>query len=281
MEKVKQFFELIGMDAETVTNLISDEQNNDFSIEEAAKAYTEKRTALVLNDSNIIGELKTKFNNEQYPAIAKPIISRLKKMGGLSDDDLKELAGDGKSIPDIKAVFDLAESSYQKKMASTADEVKTQLFGIQNEYNEYKTEQAKQLQAIHEEYAKKHKMEKVKHHFSKIVSAMDLILPQDAADKLLQVDLFSRYNFDIDGESLIATNPDGTKAADGKNFLSAEQIITKAADDYKILKRSNGAEGAGTPPHTPTPAHNIPAGKLSDNAARIKKEIEEAEKRGY
>jgi len=281
MEKVKQFFDLIGLDGATVNNLISDEQSDDFSIEDAAKAYAEKRTALILNDSAIIGELKTKFNNEQYPAIVKPIISRLKKLGGLSDDEIKELAGEGKSIPELKAVFDLAETSYQKKMASTADDVKSQLFSIQNEYNEYKASQEKQLQTIHEQYAQERKMEKVKHKFSKIVAGLDLVLPTDAADKLLQVDLLGKYNFDVDGENLIATNPDGTKAADGKNFLTAQQLITKAADEYKILKRSNGDDGAPTPPNKPNTSVSVPSGKLSENAARLKREIEEAEKRGY
>ena len=124
-------------------------------------------------------------------------------------------------------------------------------------------------------------MEKVKHKFSKIVAGLDLVLPTDAADKLLQVDLLGKYNFDVDGDNLIATNQDGTKAADGKNFLTAQQLITKAADEYKILKRSNGDDGAPTPPNKPNTSVSVPSGKLSENAARLKREIEEAEKRGY
>lgn len=239
-EKIKAFLNGIGVSEDTQNALFAEENGEDWTVDSAASGYVKKRQALTLNNSDILKELKQQHNREQYPAIVKPLIKKIQTFGGLSVEDMAALTKEGQSLPDVKALLDMAQERYKTQSAGTADEIKSQLHDLQNAFNASKEAHQNELTTLQTDYANKIKMGKVKRHFAKVVASLDLIVPAEAAETLLQTSLLSAYNFDVDDKGLSVLNQDGTKASDGKNFLSAADIIKHKADEFQILKKSNG-----------------------------------------
>lgn len=247
MEKLKQFLNGIGVNEEVQNALFSEETPEDFNIEEVTSQHLTKRRELMLNNAEILKELKQKHNREQYPAIVKPIISKLKKFGGLSDDDVKELIKEGQSFPDIAALLDLSASAFKKSNSGSIDEQKQKYFDLQNQFNAAREAHELQLNEIKSTYETKIRQGNINRAFDGVVSQLDLIVPTKAASSALR-SLMSEYQFGVENGELTVKTLDGNRVADDKDFITATDLIKRKASEFQFIKKSNGGDGGGNPP---------------------------------
>jgi hypothetical protein len=279
-EAVEQFLKGAGVSAETITALKADELPEDFKVNEAVSTFIKKRQELTLNDGDIMKELKDKFNKEQYPAIVKPILKRLKDMTGLTTEEMDGLKEEGDQYANPKKVLEFAIDKLKKSGANSADEIKEQMFALRKEYDEAKENHTKAITDLKNGFEAERTREKVSKRFSGIVSGQEYVVDKDVAHEIIFNRLNSRYDFVITDNGLQPMTKDGNKAADEKGFLTAAELVKREAEAIKILKKSNGGEGGdggnggGSGDGDKKKYTSYKDGELSPEAQKLKDRIE-------
>lgn len=261
-EAIEKYLKAIGAPAEHIAALKADETPEEYNHDDAVAAFNAKRKDLFLNNSDMMKELKQKFNKEQFPAIVKPLQKAIKDATGLTADEITGLIDDGEKYPDTKKLITAGINKMKASGASSVDEVQAKLNNLQKQYDEAINSHKTQIDDLKTGFQRERKQEKVKSAFNKIVTGLDLIMPNDGANTLLSAALLDKYNFDVDDNGLNVTNKDGTKVSRNNDFVTAEQLIKMQAEEYQIIKKSNGG-GTGTNGIDSNPAMNN-NGKMSE-----------------
>lgn len=241
--EVEQYLKKIGTTAEVIAAFKAEELPDEFSVDDSAAAFIEKRKQLTLNDSTVQEEMKKKYNSEQFPAIIKPILSKIKSLTGMTTEEVNELVKDGNKYPDVKEVLEKAMLKLKNTSAQGEDEIKAKLFALQGEYDGFKETHTSEMEKLKTGFENERKLAKVNSAFSKEVSKLDLIIPSEAAHTVLSSTLLSKYRFNVTENGLEALTLDGNKPASETGFLSAADLIKNAANEMQIIKKSNGGGG--------------------------------------
>lgn len=177
-----------------------------------------------------------------------------------------EALSEGGQVPSPKKVLQIALEKVKQGSASGIDEWKEKLFKLQAEKDGITEKFTSEIEQLKGSFDRERKSAAINDRFNKIVAQMELIIPSEAAAKILAAELQSKYQFDLSETGLEAKNMDGTRAANGKDFLTAADLIRMKAEEYKLLKLSNGG---GNPPPTngnqPPPTNGKPV-ELSERA---------------
>jgi hypothetical protein len=278
METLVNFLKSVGVEQSAIDAMTAETTPDDFNFDDAVSAFIQKRRDLTLNDSKVQEEMKKKYNSEQYPAIIKPILKKMKDSFGLTTEEVNALVEDGKAFPDVKKLIDTGIGKMKTTSAQGVDEVKQQLFDLRAEYDQFKTTSTTERENLLAGFERERKQEKVKMAFHKAVSGLDLTLPKDTANKVLSTILMEKYNFDVTDDGLSALTKDGNKPANDKGFLTAIDLIKQEAETMQIMKKSNGGQQQTTTTQkTSTGREENP--EESDRVKAMRKRIEERNNR--
>lgn len=269
-ESVERFFKGIGVDADTINAFKADKLPDDFDMESAQKTFLQKRRELTLNDGDLLKELKQKHNSESYPAIIKPLIKDFKRQTGLDDEQIKSITDDGKSLPDMKKLFALGVGNLKKTTSSTVDEVRQEVFEWKNKFETAKANHEQAISEIKNGFESKIKQSKISRGFSDKLQSRQFTFPLKTVNELLFNNISTHFDFTLneDGEPGIL-NKDGTRPTDGKNFLTLDDIIDRTAEEYNIVKKSNGGSGNTPPAGGGKTPKFIPNTKVSPSVQRM------------
>jgi hypothetical protein len=271
---VEEFLKNSGVSMETITAFKAETLPEGFLVEDAVNEFVAKRRELTLADSEVIKDMKSKINSELYPAIMKPLIKQLKNQSGVTDEEIAALLEDGEKFPSIKKLLPLALSKGKAESAKDKDELNAQLHELRAANDGLITSHAEKMQEMQGQYAMEKKNDKIGQAFNKAVSGLELVLPTDVASLTIKTLVDRKFKLDLsESGDIIVLNQDNTKAQDGKNFLSVNDVIKNIAKESKMLKVSNGGEG-GEGDKGGGEGNRKPDVKLSGEALRMMEAIE-------
>lgn len=238
---IKDLLKELGIEESAIEKV----EKGEADVKTVASEFLNKRKELMLNDSTLIGDLKKRFNDEQFPAIVNPFINALKNKAGLTKEEIEALKEEGENFPSWKKVVEKAFEKTKQAGSGDIDELKKRLFDVQNEYESHKQKYQSDIESLKKSYEAEKMAEKSNAKLIEIIEKSEYIIPATTAAKLIRSEL-AGFSMQVDDKGkLQILNADGTRVANDKHFLTPEQLIEQIGESLNILKKSNGAAPNG------------------------------------
>lgn len=265
MSKIETFLKKIGVKAEVISKLNSEEEIN---VDEIVSSWKNGYREVISNDPDFIQPIKDEIKGSELSKIEH----KIKKTFGLSAEDLKD-----------KKFDEIIATAYEKtKVASsaTSDELQQRLIELTKENKKLVEEVIPAKESEAKEFIKSYKKENL---IKSALLSKPLSVKADIAYLSIQDYLSKNYNVDIDDNNqfiLKTKNGLAPLSEDGTKTLSFEEILDKKLTEDGLIKQSNGDPAKAMPQGKKLPlvetkgdgqTYNLPGLKIAEeNAERMK-----------
>jgi hypothetical protein len=263
MSNIETFLKKIGINADTLTKLNSDDAN----VDEIVTSFKSSQRDVLKNDPEFIQPIKDEIRGEQLSKIEH----KIKKTFSLSPDDVKD-----KKFDDI---INVAFEKSSKATNTGAEELQNRLIELTNENKRLVDEiiPAKENEA--KAAIKTFKRESI---INSMIAKKSLIVSSDVVIPAVNNYLNQNFNVDVDdsGELIVKTkNNLNPLNSDGTKIVTFDEILDGHLASLGVVKQSNGNPNNTTPTKTTTTSTQSTNGgdKPTFNLVGLKKAMENAE----
>lgn len=263
MSNIETFLKKIGINADTLTKLNSDDAN----VDEIVTSFKSSQRDVLKNDPEFIQPIKDEIRGEQLSKIEH----KIKKTFSLSPDDVKD-----KKFDDI---INVAFEKSSKATNTGAEELQNRLIELTNENKRLVDEiiPAKENEA--KAAIKTFKRESI---INSMIAKKSLIVSSDVVIPAVNNYLNQNFNVDVDdsGELVVKTkNNLNPLNSDGTKIVTFDEILDGHLASLGVVKQSNGNPNNTTPTKTTTTSTQSTNGgdKPAFNLVGLKKAQENAE----
>lgn len=249
------------MEVKEIREFLGLETPEDGSIDELKQEFNNK--FLTFEDAKENSDIAAHHVGKRMGSASREIIRKAKELGAEFEDG--ELKGeDGKELP----VEKLAEKSLSKIREALGSEIE-ELKNKQSKTNDNKVKDLEEklnaankrleeeqsakkeisetLESEQQKFQNEMKSFKVNSRLKDIKSNMRFVDDLKSVHfKGLDAELQENYQFDLDEkENLIVTDKEGNRIQNpdkAGDYLGAEDVVTKVADENGLLKKNNGGE---------------------------------------
>ena len=244
MTNIETFLKKIGINADTLTKLNSDDAN----VDEIVTSFKSIQRDVLKNDPEFIQPIKDEIRGEQLSKIEH----KIKKTFSLSPDDVKD-----------KKFDDIINVAFEKSTRATntgAEELQNRLIELTNENKRLVDEiiPAKENEA--KAAIKSFKRESI---INSMIAKKSLIVSSDVVIPAVNNYLNQNFNVDVDdsGELIVKTkNNLNPLNLDGTKIVTFDEILDGHLASLGVVKQSNGNPNNPTPTETISGTVSIPLG---------------------
>lgn len=191
---------------------------------------TEHQKKLLKNDPDFIGEIQ----KAEKARVLSTSESALKKAFGLTSEETKD-----KTFPEIVSI---AQKKAAEKGNATLEQLQNENIELTNKLKDINEVEIPKIRGEVENHKKNfHKQIKIK----SLVDSFDLMVSKEAAESALNAVIESQYEADIDDKGELLFKVKGTglapKSKDNTKVLTPKEVIESQFEEWKFLKKSNGA----------------------------------------
>lgn len=236
---IEKLLKQIGLPADKIKEVIAadKEEKSDFDIAPIVDAFKENQRALFEND----GDLAEKFYARERGKQLDIVTNQIKKAFGLTSDLIKDKK--------IAEVIELAKAESTKGLSKEMQQLQEEALAAANKVKEYEETLIPQIKS---EVAKEKKQFLINNKMRSLIPGADkLRVPAETVDKIVNADILSQYDLDMDEKGNITLFEKGktihAKSADGTKLLTITDAMNTVLTANKFIKESNaddnGAEG--------------------------------------
>lgn len=234
MKEIKEFLNMIGVEAETIEAILAEEKGENFSLEELSKKFIEKQKSLSANDPELIKGLRDEIRGTELSKVEH----KIKKQFGLSAEDVRD-----------KKFEEILETAFQKIQAdsgSSSEELQNKILELNKAVKQYEEEiLPAERNKSKEEIATFRRDLAIRDVLSKksLIVGTEVILP--ALNKTL-----NEYNIHVNESNEIEVKTkEGLKplSKDGTKTLTFNEIVDRQLNEMNVIKQSNGNPNGTTP----------------------------------
>ena len=262
MTNIETFLKKIGINADTLTKLNSDDAN----VDEIVTSFKSIQRDVLKNDPEFIQPIKDEIRGEQLSKIEH----KIKKTFSLSPDDVKD-----------KKFDEIINVAFEKSSRATntgAEELQNRLIELTNENKRLVDDVIPAKENEAKAAIKTFKRESI---INSMIAKKSLIVSSDVVIPAVNNYLNQNFNVDVDdmGELIVKTkNNLNPLNSDGTKIVTFDEILDGHLASLGVVKQSNGNPNNPTPNKTTTSTQSTNDGdKPTFNLVGLKKAQQNAE----
>jgi hypothetical protein len=263
MKNVESFLKQIGVPADSISKLTSEETT---SIDEIVSGYKATQRDVLKNDPEFIQPIKDEIRGSELSKIEH----KMKKVFALSADDVRDKKFD--------EIISIAHDKATKSSVDGADALQQKLIELTNENKRLVDEIIPAKESEAKNAIKSFKRESI---INGIIAKKSLIVSPDVVLPAVNNYLNTNFNLDVDdaGQLIVKTknnlNPLNT---DGTKIITFDEILDSHLATLGVVKQSNASPSTTTPGLNPKPNPNpSPEPNSKFNLIGLKKAEQNAE----
>lgn len=199
-------------------------------------AWKAEQIALMENEPTLVQKIKDAEKARHFSEFER----KIKQTFGLTAEEIKD-----KKFDEIIA---LAKQKASVTGDKTTEQLQTEILNLTNENKRLMEEEIPKVRKEVDDHKKKINIEQIL--AGKVPNSEDkLRIPYETALRLAKMDLFDKYDVDLDdkGEPVLKVKGSDLKpkSTDGTKFLTLDDAINESLAANKALKESNAGGGAG------------------------------------
>lgn len=225
MSKIETFLKKIGVKADMIAKLNSEEEVN---LDEVVSSWKTGYREVISNDPDFIQPIKDEIKGSELSKIEH----KIKKTFGLNSEDIKD-----------KKFDEIIATAFEKTKLvsnSTSDELQQKLIELTKENKRLVEEIIPAKESEAKEFVKSYKKENL---IKSALLSKPLSVKAEVAYLSVQDYLSKNYNVDIDDNNQFVLKTKSGLAPlseDGTKTLSFEEILDKKLNEDGLIKQSNG-----------------------------------------
>lgn len=236
MAVIEKLLKQIGLPQSTIKEVLAAEADNkeDFDVSAVVSSFKESQRTLFENDS----DLEEKFKSQERGKLLDIWTNKLKKEFGLTSEQVKGLK--------MEEVVSLAKAESVKNGSKELTQVQEELLAANNKLKEY---DEVIIPGVKSEVEREKKQFRINNKLQTIIPVDKLRVPVETVHKIVNADILSKYDLDLDDKGNVNIFEKGgklhVKNADGTKLLTIDEAIESVLKSNKFIKESNADDGNG------------------------------------
>lgn len=235
MAVIEKLLKQIGLPQSTIKEVLAAEADStDFDVSPVVTSFKESQRTLYENDA----DLAETFKAQERGKLLDIWTNKVKKDFGLTSEQVKGLKMD--------EVIALAKTESLKNGTKELTQIQEELLAANNKLKEF---EEVTIPSVKAEVEREKKAFKINNDLQKLIPVDKLRVPVETVQKIVNADILSRYDLDVDDKGVINIFQKGSKLhvknSDGTKLLSINDAIEDVLKTNKFIKESNADDNGG------------------------------------